>query len=282
MNAHTPPRAASPHANRRRHWMQARGALAALLLAVTCMAVWTPLMAQAADRSTASPTVMLVHGAWADGSSWSDVISRLQARGLRVVSVQNQLNSLADDVAAVSRALVRETAPVVLVAHSWGGTVATQVGGSDKVAALVYIAAFAPDLGESTGDVQAGHPPPGYVGLLQPDSAGYLWFPQADLPHWFAQDLPTPNAAVLAAVQNPIRASAFGDKVTTVAWRSKPSWYLLTEQDRMIYPALQREMAARMNARVKSIAASHVPFVSRPRETTAIILEAVASVRDQH
>jgi pimeloyl-ACP methyl ester carboxylesterase len=281
MNAQTPPFAASPGANRRWQWLQSRGSLVALLLAITCMVLCVPLVAKAADRSSASPTVMLIHGAWADGSSWSEVISRLQARGLRVVSVQNQLNSLADDVAAVTRALERETAPVVLVAHSWGGTVATQVGMSDKVAALVYIAAFAPDLGESTSDVQAGHPPPGYVGLLQPDSAGYLWFPQADLPHWFAQDLPAPNAAVLAATQNPIRASAFGDKVTTVAWRSKPSWYLLTEHDRMIYPALQREMAARMNARVKSIAASHVPFVSRPRETTAIILDAVASVRGQ-
>jgi pimeloyl-ACP methyl ester carboxylesterase len=259
--------------------LQRRGALAALLLAITWLAAWAPPMAKAADRNTAGPTVVLVHGAWADGSTWSDVVSRLQARGLRVVSVQNQLNSLADDVAAVNRALEREAAPVVLVAHSWGGTVATQAGASDKVAALVYIAAFAPDLGQSTNDVQAGYPPPGYAGLLQADSGGYLWFAQADLPHWFAQDLPTPNAMVLAAAQNPIHATAFADKVTAVAWRSKPTWYLVTEQDRMIYPSLQREMAAGMNAQTRSVAASHVPFISRPRETTAIILDAVASVR---
>jgi pimeloyl-ACP methyl ester carboxylesterase len=260
-------------------WLPRRGPVFAMLLAITGLTAWVPNMAEAANGGGISPTVVLVHGAWADGSSWSDVISRLQASGLRVVSVQNQLNSLADDAAAVTRAIDREAAPVVLVGHSWGGTVATQAGVSDKVAALVYIAAFAPDVGESTNDVQKNRPPPGYAGLLQPDAGGYLWFPQADLPHWFAQDLPAPNAMVLAATQNPIRASAFADKVSAAAWRNKPTWYLVTEQDRMIDPQLQREMAARIKARVTSVAASHVPFISRPRETTAIILDAVAGVR---
>ncbi len=250
-----------------------------LLLATLVIGV--PIMSEAAPgpKDGKAPTVVLVHGAWADGSSWSDVIARLQAKGLRVVSVQNQLNSLADDVAAVNRALARESEPVVLVGHSWGGTVITEAGATGKVAALVYVAAFAPDLGQSTNDVQARRPPPAYVSLLQADDAGYLWFPQDALPQWFAQDMPAVNASVLAAAQNPIRASAFGDKVSAAAWSTKPSWYLLTEQDRMIDPALQREMATRIKARITSIRASHVPFLSRPKETTAIILDAVQAVR---
>jgi pimeloyl-ACP methyl ester carboxylesterase len=196
-------------------------------------------------------------------------------RGLRVVAVQNQLNSLADDVAEVTRALERETQPVVLVGHSWGGTVITQAGTSNKVVALVYVAAFAPEVGQSTNDLQAGGPLPGYVPLLQVDSGGYLWFPQDALPNWFAQDIPAPNAKLLAAAQNPIRATAFGDAVSAAAWAAKPSWYLVTDEDRMIAPDLQRRMAARIGARVSSVRSSHVPFISHPKETVAVVLEAV-------
>ncbi|MEP7295347.1 MAG: alpha/beta hydrolase [Burkholderiales bacterium] len=258
-----------------------------VLLSVSWLFVAAPLlligrtaMADSGGRASgdARPTVMLVHGAWADGSSWSDVIARLQARGLRVVSVQNQLNSLADDVAEVNRALERETQPVVLVGHSWGGTVITQAGTSDKVTALVYIAAFAPDVGQSTNDLQAGGPVPGYVPLLQADTAGYLWFPQEVMPSWFAQDIPAPHAMLLAAAQNPIRAAAFGDAVSAAAWAAKPSWYLVTDDDRMIAPALQRSMATRIGARVSSVASSHVPFISHPKETVAIVLDAVRRV----
>jgi len=248
-------------------------------------ALFTPSLlffsAPVAQAAPPAPTVVLVHGAWADGSTWREVIVRLQARGLHVVAVQNQLNSLADDAAAVARALEPITAPVVLVGHSWGGTVITQAGVSNKVVALVYVAAFAPDVGESTNDLQANAPPPGYVPLLQLDSAGYLWFPQAQMPQWFAQDLPAPGAALIAAAQNPIRATAFGDKVDEAAWRSKPSWYLLTTRDRMIAPELQRQMSARMQAAVRTVDSSHVPFASQPRETTAVILEAVEHVLHQ-
>ncbi len=237
-------------------------------------------MAESDERAAgeARPTVMLVHGAWADGSGWGDVVARLQARGLRVVAVQNQLNSLADDVAAVNRALERETQPVVLVGHSWGGTVITQAGTSNEVAALVYIAAFAPDVGQSTNDLQAGGPLPGYVPLLQTDTAGYLWFPQDAMPNWFAQDIPAPHAKLLAAAQNPMRAAAFGDAVSAAAWATKPSWYLIAGEDRMIAPALQRSMAAHIGARVSSVASSHVPFISHPKETVAIVLDAVRRV----
>lgn len=228
------------------------------------------------ERSSA--TIVLVHGAWADGSSWSDVIAHLQDKGLRVVSVQNPLQSLSGDAAAVSRAIERESGPIVLAGHSWGGTVITQAGDSPKVAALVYVAAFAPDSGESTNDLQKGVPAPGYLPLLELDTEGYLWFPQEALPQWFAQDLPYVNAMTLAAAQNPVRASAFGEKVIQAAWRSKPSWYLVTDEDRMIAPSLQRMMAARMGARTTTVRSSHVPFISHPKETAAMFLEAVGAV----
>lgn len=230
------------------------------------------------SRKVPAVTVVLVHGAWADGSSWNEVIARLQAEGIPVVSVQNPLSSLADDVAAVQRAIEMVEGPVVLVGHSWGGTVITQSGVSEQVRALVYIAAFAPDRNESTNALQANYPVPEYVSLLRADSAGFLHFPPESLPHYFAQDLPTANAMVLAATQGPIRATAFDDAVTEAAWHDIPSWYLVTDHDRMISPRLQRDMAQRIQARIREVPASHVPFASRPKETTAVILEAVAEV----
>ena len=224
------------------------------------------------------PTVVLVHGAWVDGSSWSEVIARLQAKSLRVVSVQNPLTSLADDVAAVSRVLELEEAPVILVGHAWGGTVITQVGSASQVAALVYVAAFAPDSGQSTNDLLRGRPAPGYCALLSKDRWGYLWFPQEALPEWFAQDLPAENAKALASAQTPIHASSFDDRVSEAAWRIKPTWYLVCDEDRIIAPVLQHEMAGRIRANTATVRASHVPFASRPRETTEFILEVARSV----
>ncbi len=228
-----------------------------------------------ATRTGSAATVVLVHGAWADGSSWSEVIARVQAAGVSVVSVQNPLSSLADDVASVRRSLELIDGPVVLAGHSWGGTVITQAGAVEQVANLVYVAAFAPDVGESTNALQAAYPAPEYLRLLSKDSGGFLHFPVADLPHYFAQDLPSANANVLAATQGPIRASAFDEPVTIAAWRDKPCWYLLTEHDRMIAPALQRHMAERIGAKLQIVPSSHVPFAARPKETTAILLEAV-------
>jgi pimeloyl-ACP methyl ester carboxylesterase len=262
---------------RRRFSVTLLAALAASALTLT----WRPAMAeqQADTHNATAPVVVLVHGAFADGSSWNEVIARLQAKGLTVISVQNPLSSLADDMSAVNRAVQAQSRPVVLVGHSWGGTVITQAGATEKVTALVYIAAFAPDVGESTSDVQKNFPPPPYVSLLQADSGGFLRLPAEAMTQYFAQDISATQSRVLAATQGPIRGSAFADKVTVAAWRSKPSWYLVTEQDRMIYPQLQREMAARINARVSAVRASHVPFISMPKETAAIILDAVEKVR---
>jgi pimeloyl-ACP methyl ester carboxylesterase len=183
---------------------------------------------------------------------------------------------LAAGAATVARAVQLQPSSVVLVGHSWGGAVVTQAGLEDKVAALVYVAAFAPDVGQSTNDLQAAHPAPAYLDILKIDADGFLWFPQQFLPEWFAHDLPRANADVLAAVQAPIRATAFDDKVTACAWRAKRRWYLVTESDRMIAPTLQREMANRMHAHIGSVKSSHVPFLSRPRETTDFISAAAS------
>ena len=227
------------------------------------------------------PAVVLVHGAWSDGSCWSDVISRLHARGVSVVSVQNPLSSLRDDVAAVKRAFASCPGSIVLVGHSWGGTVISAAGVDEKVQALVFISAFAPEPGDSTNDVQSGFPQPEYLKVLRLEQDGYLTFPQELFPHYCAQDLPSINARVLAAVQGPIHGDAFNDRITVAAWTEKPSWYLITEKDRVIDPTLQQEMAHRMHASIRKVSASHSPFASRPKETANIIMEAVNNVRSR-
>jgi pimeloyl-ACP methyl ester carboxylesterase len=227
------------------------------------------------------PTVILVHGALVDGSSWCDVIARLQAGGLSVISVQNPLTSLADDVAAVRRAVAIERHEVVLVGHAWGGAVITEAGVDARVAALVYVAGFAPDRGESMNHLQQGFPPPQHAKHLVVDDAGFARLPAASFHHYFAQDLPDEQARMLAAVQVPFRASALDDAVSAAAWRSKPAWYLIADHDRMIAPELQQKMAERMNARIGNVPSSHVPFASKPKETTAFILRAVQHLRLQ-
>ena len=227
----------------------------------------------------AQGTVVLVHGAWADGSSWSEVIARLQAQSIHVVSVQNPLTCLADDVAAVARALEPLAAPVVLVGHGYGGTVITEAGQLSQVAALVYTAAFAPDNGESTNELLASGPLPGLTAVLRKDSGGYLWFPQEALPDWLAQDLPTENAKALASAQAPIHARALDDRVSEAAWRTRPSWYLVSARDRVIDASLQRAMAARIRADTTTVSASHFAFASHPKETTALIVRAVRSTQ---
>jgi pimeloyl-ACP methyl ester carboxylesterase len=233
----------------------------------------------AESNESAAVTVVLVHGAWADASSWSEVIASLQAQDLDVVSVQNPLHSLQGDVDAVRRALENSAAPVLLVGHSWGGVVITQAGSHPKVAGLVYVTAFAPDVGQSVNDLQSGLPPPAYAPHLRPDSGGYLWLAQEAFPDCFAQDLPPVQSRVLAAAQNPVHASVFDARVTGAAWAHKPNWFLRTENDRMIDPTLQQSMATRIQATTRSVASSHVPFLSHPKETSALILDAVDQVQ---
>ena len=244
-------------------------AAAALLIA----APWTP--AQAADAAAApAKTVVLVHGAFADGSSWNRGISLLKAKGLNVLAVQNPLSSLADDVAATRRALKSVEGPVVLVGHSWGGTVITEAGLDDKVKSLVYVAAFAPSEGQSVATLGQGYPTPPGIATLVVDAEGYVSMAPQELARNFAQDVPTAEAALMAAIQAPIRGSSFEEKVSTAAWRAKPSWFVVTTRDRMIAPELQYAMAKRIGAHTVSLPTSHVPMASDPRHVAAAILEA--------
>ena len=229
-------------------------------------------------RDPLAPTVVVVHGAWVDGTGWREVIALLQTKGLKVVAVQNPLSSLASDADAATRAINRQSSSVVLVGHCYGGTVITQAGNNEKVAALVYVAAFAPDVGQSTIDSQKGYPMPQCVASFEIDAGGYLYIAQESMPKFLAQDLPTADSRILAATQKPIRASALADRVAVAAWHEKPCWYLVTDDDRAIAPGLQREFAKKINATIVTVHAGHVPFLSKPKETTEVILAAVDAV----
>jgi pimeloyl-ACP methyl ester carboxylesterase len=223
--------------------------------------------------------VVIVHGAWVDGTSWREVIALLHVTGVRVIAVQNPLSALGDDVDAVARVIKLQPGPVVLVGNGYGGTVITQAGDHSNVAALVYIAACAPNIGESTTDVENYGPSSPVVSRFEVDAGGFLYLPLAVVREFLAHDLSAAEVRVLAAAQPPIRASALLDRVTQAAWRTKPSWYAVTDEDRIISPALQREIAARIGARVFSLHAGHLPFLSKPKETAEVILAAVDFVR---
>ena len=220
--------------------------------------------------------VVLVHGAWADGSSWQGVHDVLRSRGYNVSIVQNPLTSLADDVAAVNRVLARQDSPALLVGHSYGGMVITEAGGGANVAGLVYIAAFVPDAKESvTTLIQGGEQAP-----LQPSSDGFLFFDPAIFPQAFAQDLPATQGAFLATAQIPPAGVAFGTPISQVAWKTRRSWYVLATEDRIIPPAAQRQMATRANAAITEVRGSHAIYVSQPKAVAdAIDAAAKAAVQ---
>jgi len=238
----------------------------------------TALLASALGAQAATPaadtTVVLVHGAFADGSSWNQVIPLLRAKGYKVVAVQNPLSSLADDVAATQRVIDAQTGKVVLVGHSWGGTVITQAGTSDKVKALVYVAAFAPSEGEATADLGKDYAVPPGIATLQADAGGYLWLPADSVAKNFAPDVPPAAAALIAATQGPISAKAFADTTTVAAWKTKPNYYIASADDRMIAPALQQAFARKLNATTVTLKTSHVPMVSQPAKVAEVIIAA--------
>ncbi|MCC2954356.1 alpha/beta hydrolase [Massilia sp. IC2-477] len=254
-------------------------ALFAMLTAAGCgssnaQGVTTP------NRGSASaPSVVLVHGAWADGSSWAKVIELLQKRGHKVVSVQLPRATLAGDAAAVRRAIESEPDRVILAGHSYGGVVITEAGNSPKVAGLVYVSAFAPGDGESIFDLVKPYPPGEWQKGLVPDSAGYLGMNAETFRAYFAQDLPAKQSAVLAATQGPIFNHVLEDKVTVAAWKSKPSWWAVTGADKIVPAAFQQGQAARIKAKVTVIpGASHAGLLSRPEAIAAVILDALGSI----
>lgn len=219
--------------------------------------------------------IVLVHGAWADGSGWEGVHTRLSERGYNVSIVQNPLSSLADDVAAVDRVLERQTGPVLLVGHSYGGAVITEAGDAKNVAGLVYVAAFAPDAGESVSTLLAGGQEP----PLQPSTDGFLFFNPEIFPQAFAQDLSPARAAFLAASQIPTAGQAFATPVSVASWRTKPSFWVLSTDDRIIPPEAQRMMAGRANAKVTEIKASHAVYISQADAVAGVIDSAARALQ---
>jgi pimeloyl-ACP methyl ester carboxylesterase len=234
------------------------------------------MVGSASAQSTTPPkakNVLLVHGAWADGSSWADVIPYLRAKGLNVTSVQNPLTSLADDAAAVRRALAVQDGPTLLVGHSYAGTVISEVGVDPKVTALVYVAARAPAEGEDFGAVAAKFPTmPVRAGIKEYD--GFLSLSEEAFLKYFAEGLPAEKAKTLYAVQQPIGAKLFSGKTTAAAWKTKPSWYVVSRNDNTTSPDLQRFLAARMNAHTIELNAGHLSLVSHAKEIAETILVA--------
>ena len=233
------------------------------------------LFTMGSQAATQEPSVVIVHGAFADGSDWAKVVPLLQSEGIKVTVVQNPLTSLTDDVAATQRVLNNQEGDVVLVGHSWGGTVISQAGADQKVRSLVYVAAFAPDAGQATKELGKDYPAPSGVSEIVPDKNGFLYLTPKGMADDFAQDLPAEQTSVMLATQGPIRAAAFEDRTSVAAWKTKPSWFVVANQDRMIQPDLQRAFAKKIGARTTELKASHVPQQSRPAEVAKVIIEAV-------
>ena len=242
-----------------------------------------------AARPAAAPlggpvhNIVLVHGAFVDGSSWNGVVAHLQQKGYHVSSVQNPLTSLADDVAATRRVLARQDGPTILVGHSWGGVVITEVGAhAPNVAGLVYVAAIAPDLHESTVDLmkRSAQMPAGQA--IAADSSGFLWLDRTRYHADFAADVPENVTRVLSAAQVPISAKAFSEMVSQVGWKEKPSWYILTTKDRAVSPDLQKFMAERMGAKVVPMASSHLAPVSHAAAVADVIDRAARELSRSH
>ena len=244
--------------------------------------VTAPVTARGAARTATLPNIVLIHGAWADASSWSGVIRRLQKAGYRVTAVQLGLASLDDDVARTRGVLASQTGPTLLVAHSYGGAVITQLGpDAPNVVGLVYESAFAPDEGETMKALVNGGPQPAGASAIRPDKQGYLWLDPDGFVKFFAPDVNPVDARVMEAVQKPISAGTLlGDeKFGPPAWRSFPTWFLITENDQMLPPAAQHLFAKRMNATVTSVAGSHVSMVSHPDAVADFIMKAALALR---
>ena len=223
--------------------------------------------------------VVLVHGGWVDGSGWEGVYKALKKSGYAVTIVQEATTSLADDVATTKRAIASQNGPVILVGHSYGGTVITEAGNDPKVVGLVYVAAFAPDKGESVSTLIKDPVPGAPVPPILPPVDGYLLLDKAKFPASFAGDVSPEKAAFMADSQVPWGVNALSGTITEPAWRTKPSWYLLTTDDKMIPPAAQRLMAKRAGATVVEVKASHAIFVSQPQAVASLIDKAAKGVQ---
>jgi pimeloyl-ACP methyl ester carboxylesterase len=225
--------------------------------------------------------IVLVHGGFVDGSGWRGVYESLSRDGFRVSIVQNPTLSLAGDAQATRQIIDAQDGPVVLVGHSYGGAVITEAGTHPNVAALVYVCAFAPDKGESVGSLIAGFPADGPQPPILPPRDGFLFLDRDKFHASFAADVPADLAAFMADSQVPWSVDALGGQVTDPAWRTKPSWYMITTEDRMIPPAAQRTMSQRAGSTVAEVAASHSVYVSQPAAVATLIKQAVSAVAAQ-
>jgi len=251
----------------------------AALMAIT-MVTLSPRLAVRGFAQASSPrgvrNIVLVHGAWADGSCWSKVIALLQAKGFNVVAVQNPLTSLADDVAATKRVVALQDGPVILVGHSYAGVVITEAGNDPKVVGLVYVAAFAPAEGESINSVSTPYPPAPLGSELRLDVQGFLTATRKGIAEDMAQDLPHAEQQILTATQGQTAAAVFGATVTTAAWKSKPSWAVIAAHDRAIPPELEKKEVAAIKAISIILPSNHLAMMSHPREVAEVIEQAAA------
>src|SRR5271156_1486353 len=251
-----------------------RNVAAATCAALAIIVPATKATAQA-QSATEVKTVLLIHGAWADGSSWSKVIPLLEAKGLRVVAVQIPLTSFTDDISATQRAIALEDGPVLLVGHSYGGAVITEAGNDPKVAGLVFVSAVAPDKGESAFGLITSVPTP--IGSeLRPDKSGFLKLTPKGIAEDFAQDLSAQEIAVLTATQIPTSVAAMKGEITIPAWKSKPSWYIIATHDRAISPDLEAAQAKRIGATTTSVPSSHVVMLAQPSKVADVISDAAS------
>jgi pimeloyl-ACP methyl ester carboxylesterase len=247
------------------------GFLVALAVGSTCDAQSAYRTAAARPATAAKPSIVLVHGAFADASGWDAVIRILQAKGYEVSAVQNPLSSYAADIETTKRLIDAQTGPTVVVAHSYGGAVMTAAAaGNPNVKSLVYLAAFANDVDEPLGALLEKYPTKA-VEAFKPDAAGLLYIDRAKFHDIFAQDLPVVQTNVMAVTQKPLASSAFGATTKVAAWRTTPSWFVVAQQDRIINPDLERFFAKRMGAKITEINSSHVVFMSHAKEVAAVI-----------
>ena len=233
--------------------------------------------AQTGGVTNTKPTIVFVHGLWADGSSWGKVINPLVDKGYKVLSVQNPTTSLEDDVAATQKVIDRADGDVILVGHSWGGSVITEAGADPRVKALVYIAAFAPDKGETAASLGESVAPTILPGFVQ-NANGYLTLSKEGVAKAFAGDLSPKEQDLVYAVQPPASQKVFGDAGVNAAWKTKPSWYVVASEDKAINPELEKRMAKRANAKTTTLKSSHVAMLSKPKEVLAVIMDAAKSV----
>jgi pimeloyl-ACP methyl ester carboxylesterase len=224
--------------------------------------------------SAQNTTVVLVHGAWADGSCWQNVILPLRDLGVDVICAPIPLTSLTDDIAALSRILERTSGPVVLVGHAYAGAVIAGPA-DERIKALVYVAALAPDEGETVAQVFYREPPHPEAPHLEPDRHGFIWMPEDGFRKAVAHKASADQKTIMAAVQRPIAVKCIQEVTPTPTWKTKPSWYLLAEEDRMIQPTTQRFMAERMGAKIRSYPVDHTPMYTKPNIVVDVISEAV-------